>query len=219
MNDFNERFGRLDALINCVGTSDRGLIENLSARAAGGSATAERAHSPALLPSAIPTVGIESGGAIVNIGSLASKVGARYIGGYAIAKHALAGMTQQLRLELKPRGIHVGTGQSRVRSVETMRASDTTRRSTRVPESRLRAGGRHPFEGAGARASRRRRRALYRNRIARYRSARIFEDSDCNWACVPAPWRLVAIKIHVCRKRTRCLFFPSHHVVEFMTKD
>ncbi len=44
----------------------------------------------------------------MNIGSLASKVGARYIGGYAIAKHALAGMTQQLRLELKPRGIHVG---------------------------------------------------------------------------------------------------------------
>ena len=43
-----------------------------------------------------------------NIGSLAAKVGARYIGGYAIAKHALAGMTQQLRLELKPRGIHVG---------------------------------------------------------------------------------------------------------------
>ena len=47
-------------------------------------------------------------GVIVNIGSLASKVDARYIGGYAIAKHALAGMTQQMRLELKSRGIHVG---------------------------------------------------------------------------------------------------------------
>jgi hypothetical protein len=47
-------------------------------------------------------------GAIVNIGSLAAKVGSRYIGGYATAKHALAGMTQQMRLELKPRGIHVG---------------------------------------------------------------------------------------------------------------
>ena len=31
LNDFTERFGRLDALVNCVGTSDRGLIENLSA--------------------------------------------------------------------------------------------------------------------------------------------------------------------------------------------
>ncbi len=49
----------------------------------------------------------ESRGVIVNIGSLAAKVGARYIGGYAAAKHALAGMTQQMRLELRPRGIHV----------------------------------------------------------------------------------------------------------------
>ncbi|MFG0262890.1 MAG: SDR family NAD(P)-dependent oxidoreductase, partial [Novipirellula sp. JB048] len=47
-------------------------------------------------------------GVIINIGSLASKVGARYLGGYAIAKHALAGLTQQMRLELKPRGVHVG---------------------------------------------------------------------------------------------------------------
>ena len=101
-----QRFGRLDALINCVGASDRGLIENLAP---------ERLENllrqnvlTALLCSqgALPLLE-SSGGVIVNIGSLASKVGARYIGGYAVAKHALAGMTQQMRLELKSRGIHV----------------------------------------------------------------------------------------------------------------
>jgi|TARA_B110000495_G_C23028977_1_gene612172 NAD(P)-dependent dehydrogenase (short-subunit alcohol dehydrogenase family) len=106
LSEVSQLFGRLDVLINCVGASDRGMIETLDP---------ERAEFlfrqnviTALLCSqqAIPALQ-RSGGVIVNIGSLASKVGARYIGGYAIAKHALAGMTQQLRLELKPRGIHV----------------------------------------------------------------------------------------------------------------
>jgi hypothetical protein len=99
-------FERLDVLVNCVGASDRGLIETLEV---------ERAEFlfrqnviTALLCSQKSLDALEAtGGVIVNIGSLASKVGARYIGAYAIAKHALAGMTQQLRLELKPRGIHV----------------------------------------------------------------------------------------------------------------
>lgn len=102
-----QRFGRLDALVNCVGTSDRGLVENLSWDKLDD--LLEQNVMTALLCSqaAIPLLE-QSGGVIVNIGSLAAKVGSRYIGGYATAKHALAGMTQQLRLELKPRGIHVG---------------------------------------------------------------------------------------------------------------
>lgn len=106
LDDFTKRFGRLDALVNCVGSSDRGLIENLSAERL--EQLLQQNVLTALLccQASIPLLE-KSGGTIVNIGSLASKVGARYIGGYAIAKHALAGMTQQLRLELKPRGIHV----------------------------------------------------------------------------------------------------------------
>ena len=99
--------GRLDVLVNCVGASDRGLIENLAPEKLDD--LIHRNVLTALLCSqaAIPLLET-SGGVIVNIGSLASKVGSRYIGGYAIAKHALAGMTQQMRLELKARGIHVG---------------------------------------------------------------------------------------------------------------
>ncbi len=97
---------RLDVLVNCVGASDRGLIENLEADRA--ELLFRQNVITALHCSQKSLDALEAtGGVIVNIGSLASKVGARYIGAYAIAKHALAGMTQQLRLELKPRGIHV----------------------------------------------------------------------------------------------------------------
>jgi len=98
---------RLDALINCVGTSDRGLIEDLDPKRM--QEMLDQNVLSALLCSqaALPKLK-ESQGAIVNIGSLAAKVGARFIGGYSIAKHALAGLTQQMRLELKPSGVHVG---------------------------------------------------------------------------------------------------------------
>ena len=96
----------LTALVNVTGGSDRGLTEEL---------TPHRLHQ--LLDQNVTTALLcsqaflpmlrESRGVIVNVGSLASKVGARYLGGYPAAKHALAGLTQQMRLELRPSGIHV----------------------------------------------------------------------------------------------------------------
>lgn len=106
VTDTLKNYDRLDVLVNCVGASDRGLIENLGADRA--DFLFRQNVITALHCSQKSIEALEAtGGVIVNIGSLASKVGARYIGAYAIAKHALAGMTQQLRLELKPRGIHV----------------------------------------------------------------------------------------------------------------
>ncbi|TWT53226.1 putative oxidoreductase [Rubripirellula amarantea] len=98
---------RLDVIVNCVGTSDRGLIEGL---------TPDRVHE-LIDQNVVSTLNVcqaslallaESQGVIVNIGSLASKVSPRFLGGYSIAKHSLAALTSQLRLELKPQGIHVG---------------------------------------------------------------------------------------------------------------
>ncbi len=45
-------------------------------------------------------------GCIVHIGSLASKVAPPGLGGYAVTKFGLAAMSQQLRYELQPFGIH-----------------------------------------------------------------------------------------------------------------
>jgi short-subunit dehydrogenase len=46
-------------------------------------------------------------GHVVNIGSLAAKSSARFVGAYPATKHAVAAYSQQLRLELGPEGLHV----------------------------------------------------------------------------------------------------------------
>jgi len=104
--EVTSRFGRLDMLVNSAGKSARGealattpdefreLLElNLMA-----TVRATRAAAPHLLA---------SGGHLVNIGSLASKTAARYLGAYPASKFALAAYTQQLRLELGPQGVRV----------------------------------------------------------------------------------------------------------------
>lgn len=101
------QLGDLDVLVNNVGMSDRGTIENLDS---------ERLMQviganliPTLLCSRAAVASLaRRKGVIVNIGSLAAKVGPRYLGGYPAAKHALSGLTQQMRLEWKASGVHVG---------------------------------------------------------------------------------------------------------------
>jgi NAD(P)-dependent dehydrogenase (short-subunit alcohol dehydrogenase family) len=102
----DEQYGRLDVLINCVGASDRGLVENLEPDKLQ-ELIAQNVCTALLCSQAALPMLEKTRGVIVNVGSLAAKVGARYIGGYTAAKHALAGLTQQMRLELKPRGVHV----------------------------------------------------------------------------------------------------------------
>ena len=101
-----QRWGRLDALVNCAGRSARGTLEQTSP---------EQFHAMMELNfyalvrctrAALPLL-LESRGHVVNIGSLASKVAPRYMGPYPASKFAVAAYSQQLRLELKERGLHV----------------------------------------------------------------------------------------------------------------
>ncbi len=99
-------FGRLDVLVNCVGQSDRGRTDSLT-RARLIELIDANVTSALVCSQAALSMLRESRGVVVNIGSLASKVGARYLGGYCAAKHALAGLTQQMRLEWREYGVHV----------------------------------------------------------------------------------------------------------------
>jgi short-subunit dehydrogenase len=102
----NERFGRLDFLCNCAGRSARSAILETSPEDFQqlldvnflATVRVTRALAPLL---------IGSRGHLVNIGSLASRIAAPYIGAYPASKFALAAYTQQLRLELGGRGLHV----------------------------------------------------------------------------------------------------------------
>jgi short-subunit dehydrogenase len=101
-----ERFGRLDVLVNNAGRSDRGTaIETTPEKLAElfdlnvvALARCTRAAMPHLL---------QAKGHLVNIGSLAGKTAARYMGAYSATKYSVSAYSQQLRLELGPQGLHV----------------------------------------------------------------------------------------------------------------
>ena len=102
-----ERFGGLDILVNAAGRTHRGWIletpsdEILSLFKLNllGTVQMTRAALPYLLKSESPHV--------VNIGSLAAKSASRWVGAYPISKFPVAAFSQQLRLEMKEKGLHV----------------------------------------------------------------------------------------------------------------
>ena len=101
-----KEFGRLDVLVNNIGQSDRGLTSELSADELRSIFDRNVITTLQCCQAMLPLLE-SSRGSVVNIGSLAGKVGARYLGAYVAAKHALSGLTQQMRLEWRDKGIHV----------------------------------------------------------------------------------------------------------------
>lgn len=132
--------GSVDLLIQAVGQSDRGLLADL---------TKERmlelldANLFTSLNAVNELAGVmNSPSTMVLIGSLASHFAPRFLGGYAIAKHALVALAQQSRLELADRGIHI-----MLASPGPIQRSDAGSRyehhetSSNLPESALQPGG------------------------------------------------------------------------------
>ncbi len=98
--------GASDLLVQAVGQSDRGKIQQLTSdrlQELMDSNLASSLNAIQCFTNALQ----KPGGTIVMIGSLASLFAPRFLGGYAIAKHALAGLAQQARLELAAEGLHV----------------------------------------------------------------------------------------------------------------
>jgi len=100
-----DRFGRLDALVNNAGRSMRGRVLDTTPEQFQSMFELNVIALVRCTRAAVPHL-LEQRGHVVNIGSLASKSAARYVGAYPASKHAVAAYSQQLRLELGPEGLH-----------------------------------------------------------------------------------------------------------------
>ncbi len=99
-------WGQFDLLVQAVGQSDRGRLLDLTSSRLDALLSANLRTSLHAIQCFAPLMATAQG-TIVLIGSLACKFAPRFLGGYAITKHALAGLAQQARLELAEQGLHV----------------------------------------------------------------------------------------------------------------
>lgn len=101
-----ERYGRLDVLVNNAGRSSRGEAAATTAAEFRELLEINFLATVECTRAALPHL-LQTGGHLVNIGSLAAKTASRFLGAYPASKFPVAAYSQQLRLELKPRGVHV----------------------------------------------------------------------------------------------------------------
>jgi uncharacterized protein len=106
----DELWGRLDLLVNNAGWSQRAAFGD----EAGGYANVRRvmdinfAAVLRLTEALLPMLRGSAPSAIVNVSSIAGRVGRAQMGAYSASKFALAGWSECLRMEEKRHGVHVG---------------------------------------------------------------------------------------------------------------
>ena len=101
-----QRYGRIDVLVNSAGRSARGEAIATTAEEFTELMDLNFTALVRCTREAMPHL-LAARGHLVNIGSLAGKTAARYMGAYSATKHAVSAYSQQLRLELSHKGLHV----------------------------------------------------------------------------------------------------------------
>ncbi|MFH1268814.1 MAG: SDR family NAD(P)-dependent oxidoreductase, partial [Planctomycetota bacterium] len=101
-----DRFGRLDVLVNNAGRSMRGKLLDTTPDEFRDLMELNLIALVRCTRAAVPHL-LKQRGHVVNIGSLAAKSAARWVGAYPATKFAVAAYSQQLRLELGREGLHV----------------------------------------------------------------------------------------------------------------
>ena len=103
----NEKWGKLDILVNNAGESHSDLLARMSLetwqRMIAINLTGTFLCSQQALRLMLP----RQSGRIINIASTAAKIGFRYAGAYAAAKHGVLGLTRSMALETAASGITV----------------------------------------------------------------------------------------------------------------
>ena len=101
--------GKLDILINNAGFGQAGALEDISFDVMTEQFATNVFGLMELTRHAIPVMRLQKQGRIINIGSLLGIISMPFRGAYNASKYAVEGLSDTLRLELKPSGIEVIT--------------------------------------------------------------------------------------------------------------
>lgn len=101
-----DREDRLDVVINNAGMGIAGALEDTSIEEMRFQFETNFLGAFRLCQAVIPTMRAQQFGYLINISSLAGLIGIPFQGAYSASKYALEGLTEVLRMELKPFGIH-----------------------------------------------------------------------------------------------------------------
>jgi len=99
--------GRVDILVNNAGYGEAGPVETVKEEDARRQFEVNFFAAAALMQGVMPFMRKQRSGRIVNISSVAGRFGYPLFGWYCASKHALEGLSDALRLEARPWGIHV----------------------------------------------------------------------------------------------------------------
>jgi short-subunit dehydrogenase len=99
--------GRIDVLVNNAGVVTGGRIDEMEKEDIGRMVGVNVWAPLRLTQLVVPHMRARGSGAIVNISSMAGRVGVPYYAAYCASKYAMRGFSESLRRELRPDGIHV----------------------------------------------------------------------------------------------------------------
>jgi len=105
--DLEHRYGGIDILVNNAGRAMLGAAEETSAAEARALFETNVFGVMRVTNAVLPGMRARGRGAIVNVGSVSGFIGVPFHGAYAATKHALAGYTEALHLEVEAFGIRV----------------------------------------------------------------------------------------------------------------
>jgi len=102
-----DREGRIDVLINSAGFGVAGAVEDTTMEEAASQFEVNFFGTARVCRAVLPAMRSRGAGYIVNIGSIGGLIAIPFQGFYSASKFALEGLSESLRIEVRPFGIHV----------------------------------------------------------------------------------------------------------------
>lgn len=107
IRQIQEQQGRLDVVINCAGYGIAGAVEETSPQEAMAQFDTNFFGVHRVCRAVLPIMRQEKAGVIINVSSLAGLLAVPFQAFYSASKFAMEGMTEALRMEVRPFGIRV----------------------------------------------------------------------------------------------------------------